>query len=381
VEVAVVGAGVVGSAIALALARRSATVAILEAEPEPALAASATNSGIMHTGFDSKPGELETELILRSAVLRAHVLKALEVPVLRCGALVKAHTPADQDSVAALAENAKRNGVPTVIDADGVLSVPGEIVTDPVAFTLGLAEAAQRLGAQLRTSWRVAAIERSPNKASKLTLEAASGERLSTRVVVNCAGLCADDVARLVGDDSFAIYPRKGEFLVFEAPHDEPLEHILLPIPSERTKGVLVFPTIDGMVVAGPTAIDQTDKDNWAVRPEARAEILPKAAAMFPPLAGAEPVFAYAGLRPAGRGINYLIARSKNCPPLINVAAIRSTGLSASLGIAERVANLVESVGIELGPEQEFEPGQPTTSPGAGPWWRRTAEHRAAATA
>src|SRR5437868_13553248 len=114
VEVAVVGAGVVGSAVALALARRGVLVAVLEAEPEPALAASATNSGILHTGFDSKPGELETELILRSAALRAQLLQALEVPVLQCGALVRARTLAERDSVAALAENANRNGVPAV---------------------------------------------------------------------------------------------------------------------------------------------------------------------------------------------------------------------------------------------------------------------------
>lgn len=372
VEVAIVGAGVVGSAVALALARRGATVAIVEADPEPALAASATNSGIMHTGFDSKPGELETELILRSAVLRSHVINALKVPVLHCGALVRARTPAEQGSVAELAENARRNGVPAILDRNGALSIPGETVTDPVAFTLALAGAAERQGAQLFTSWRVAAIEQA---ASKLTLEADSGERLSARILVNCAGLSADAVARLAGDDSFAIYPRKGEFLVFEPPNNEPLGHILLPIPSTSTKGVLVFPTIDGMVVAGPTAVDQIDKDDWAVRPEARAEILPKAAAMYPPLVDAEPVFAYAGLRPAGRGVNYLIARSRTSEQLINVAAIRSTGLSASLGIAERVAELVAARGIQLAPEKELEPHP--TSPPAGPWWRRTAEYRA----
>ena len=80
-------------------------------------------------------------------------------------------------------------------------------------------------------------------------------------------------------------------------------------MPTKRTKGVLVFPTIDGKVVAGPTAVDQEDPGDWSVRPQAREEILPKAVAMFPPLAGAEPIFAYAGLRPAGRGVNYLIAR------------------------------------------------------------------------
>ena len=94
-------------------------------------------------------------------------------------------------------------------------------------------------------------------------------------VVVNCAGLEADAVARLAGDDSFEIYPRKGEFLVFDPPR-RPLDRILLPVPSERTKGVLVFPTIDGKVVAGPTAVDLEDKGDWSVRPAAREEIIPR---------------------------------------------------------------------------------------------------------
>ena len=102
-------------------------------------------------------------------------------------------------------------------------------------------------------------------------------------MVVNCAGLHADAVARLAGDDSFEIYPRKGEFLVFDPPRGEKLERILLPVPTERTKGVLVFPTVDGKVIAGPTAVDQHDKDDWSVRPQARQEIHPQAAAMWPP--------------------------------------------------------------------------------------------------
>jgi glycerol-3-phosphate dehydrogenase len=206
-------------------------------------------------------------------------------------------------------------------------------------------------------------------------LVSAGGERLSARVVVNCAGLFADEVARLAGDASFSIYPRKGEFLVFDPP--EPLREILLPVPTKRTKGALVFPTIDGKVIAGPTAVDGEDKGDWSVRPEARDEIVPKAVAMFPPLEGYEPIASYAGLRPAGRdGVNYLIGPSRASAGLINVAAIRSTGLTASLGIAEHVAGLVEEAGVSLGPEQPLRAGSAPALD--GPWWRRVAEVRAA---
>jgi glycerol-3-phosphate dehydrogenase len=372
-DVAVVGAGVVGSAAALALSRRGLSVVLLEAHEDVALEASGTNSGLIHTGFDSLPGELETELILRAAALRPAVIQALEVPLMRCGALLRPRDEAEREVVRGLAENARRNGVEATLRDDGALEVPGESVTDPVAFTVALARAAERHGAILRTGFRVKSVER---RGAGFELASAAAERVSCRVVVNCAGLHADDVARLAGDDSFEIYPRKGEFLVMRPPEGEPLERILLPVPAKRTKGVLVFPTIGGELTAGPTAVDLEDKDDWSVRPEARDEILGKAGGLWEPLARAEPLTVYAGLRPAGRGVNYVIGPSPACPGLINVAAIRSTGLTASLGIAERVCSHVEEAGLPLGPERELIPGPaPSTE---RPWWRRTAEALAA---
>ena len=366
-EVAIVGAGVVGSATALALARRGVSVVLLEAAEEPGGAASGTNSGILHTGFDSLPGELETQLILRSAALRDPVLRALRVPVLHCGARLHPRGARD-DVVGALAANAEQNGVEVMWRKDGALKVPGEAVTDPVAYTLALALAARRHRAELRMRFEVTGIRRDEHG---VLLAGAGGESVRSRLVVNCAGLHADAVARLAGDASFAIYPRKGEFLAFDPPRGERLQRILLPVPTQRTKGVLVFPTVDGKVIAGPTAVDQLDKSDWSVRPQARQEIQPQAAKMWPPLEGAEPIAAYAGLRPAGRGVNYLIAPSKACPELVNVAAIRSTGLTAALGIAEYVCGIVKHLGVRLGAEQPLEPGQPPRS--TTPWWRRAA--------
>jgi glycerol-3-phosphate dehydrogenase len=374
VEVAIVGAGVIGAATALALSRRGVAVALLEAEPEPGLGASGTNSGILHSGFDSVPGDPETDLILRSARLRDPMLAALGVPVMRCGAEIRCRDESQRSAIAALAANAAHNGVEASLREDGGLDVPGEAVTDPVAYTLALVAAGRPHGVGVRTGFRVEAID---GNDGRLTIRGPDKEEVGCRVAVNCAGLAADEVARMVGDDSFGIYPRKGEFLVFEPPDGTLLDRILLPVPTERTKGVLVFPTIDGKVIAGPTAVDQEDKGDWSVRAEARDEILPQAIAMHPPLEGAEPIAAYAGLRPAGRGVNYAIGPSAACPMLVNVAAIRSTGLTASPGIAERVAGIVADLGVELGPEQPLEPGHPITP--AGPWWLRTAEHRAAA--
>jgi glycerol-3-phosphate dehydrogenase len=369
-DVAIVGAGVVGSACALSLARRGVSVALLEAETEPGLAASGTNSGVLHTGFDSPPGELETEMILRATELRDSMMERLGIPIDRCGALMRPTGGRERAAVEALAENARRNGVEALLREDGALEVPGEAVTDPVAFTLALAGSAARLGAELRTGCRVRSLARDR---SRLVLEGTGGDTVRSRVVVNCAGLGAGEIARLAGDHSFDVYPRKGEFLVFDPP-GEPLERILLPVPTKRTKGILVFPTLDGKVVAGPTAIDQDDPWDWAVRPAAREEILPKVTAMYPPLEGAEPIAAYAGLRPAGRGVNYLIGPSPSCPGLVHAAAIRSTGLTASLGIGERVREIIAGLGIELGPERPLEPGS-VEGAFSGPWWRRSREY------
>jgi glycerol-3-phosphate dehydrogenase len=366
--VAIVGGGVVGAAVAHALARRGVASILLEAEDELALGASGTNSGILHTAFDSGPDELETRLILRSAALRDAWLEAAGIPVLRCGATVRARNGDEAATVRALADLARANGVEAALH-DGTLEVPGEAVTDPVAYTLALAATS---GAEVRVRARVASIAREPGR---LALALAGGGAVACRVAVNCAGLFADTVARMGGDDSFGVFPRKGEFFVFDPPGGRPLERVLLPVPTKRTKGVLVFPTVDGRVVAGPTAHDQEDKADWSVRPEARDEVLVKARAMLPELEHAEPVASYAGLRPAGRGgANYLIGPSTACPGLVNVAAIRSTGLSASLGIGEYVTGLVSELGVELGPERALAAARPPAS--QTPWWRRTALHR-----
>ena len=150
----------------------------------------------------------------------------------------------------------------------------------------------------------------------------------------------------------------------------------MLPMPSKHTGGVLVFPTLDGKIVASPTAIDLEDKNDWSVRDAAREEIIAKAMMMHPPLEHATPIAADAGLRPAGRGVNYVIGPSWACSGLVNVAAVRSTGLTAS-AIGHRVAGIIGSMGVPLGPERELRGGPPPKFD--PPWWRRTANYRAMA--
>ncbi|MHB8240735.1 MAG: NAD(P)/FAD-dependent oxidoreductase [Solirubrobacteraceae bacterium] len=376
-HVAVLGGGVVGCACAHALARRGVATILLEAEPGLGLGASGANSGILHTGFDSEPGDLETTLILRSAALREDLMGELGVSVRRCGARL---TPTGDEELAAvreLARNATANGVPVVVEPDGSLLVPGESVTDPVVFVHALAGAAQAGGAQVRLRSRVVGL--SQRAGGTIEIRLADGERMSVRAAVNCGGLFADEVARLAGEEPFEIYPRKGEFLVFAAPAEQPLAEILLPVPSPLGKGVLVFPTLEGLIVAGPTAREREDKRDWSVEADAEELIAARAQRMYPPLANASPVGAYAGLRPAGVRSNYAIVSSQTIPGLIHVGAIRSTGLSASLGIGEHVATmLAESGPIELGEPRALPTPAIATASRANPWWQRAALHHAA---
>ncbi len=173
VDVVVAGGGVVGVAAALALARRGAAVVLLEARPGLALQATGTNSGVLHTGFDSKPGELETELILRAAAIRDPVLETLGVPVLRCGAVIEPATADERAVVDDLERGARANGVDVVRGPDGRLVIPGESVTDPVALTLALAGAAIAAGADVRVDAPVTGLRAD---GGSLVVEAGGGD-------------------------------------------------------------------------------------------------------------------------------------------------------------------------------------------------------------
>src|SRR5438874_1581836 len=269
--VAVVGGGVVGAAVLYWLARCGVGALLLEAEDGLALQASGTNSGILHTGFDSTPGELETQLLLRSAELRPAVLEELGIPVLRCGAILEPRDAAEIEAVGALAGTAARNGVDISLSEDGVLEVPGEAVTDPVAYTHALAAAAVAAGASVLTGCPVTRMEPAGDG---ITVETAGGDAIRGAAAVNAAGLHADGLVALAG----------------------------------------------------------------------RA------------------------------GLNSAIRPSQACRGLVHVAAIRSTGLSASLGIAEYVCSILEGLGAPLEPDRPLPAG---ASPAADvPWWQRTARHR-----
>ena len=350
------------------LARRGAQVTLVERLPALALQASGTSSGVLHTGFDSTPGDLETQLIIRSAAIRGELMEALGVPVMDCGAVLTPEGEEQLAAVDALEANARENGVEVSRGRDGELEIPGEHVTDPVACTYAWASAAAGAGATIRLDTPTGSIRATGNGVEVETSDGA----LEAEVAINCAGLRGGEVS----GDRFGVYPRKGEFLVFDQP-SEPIRRIQLPVPEEGTKGVLVFPTLDGHVGAGPTAVDQEDAGDWRVSDEGEALVRERLARRSSPLADAKAVFRYAGLRPAGRDCNYVIGESPGTPGLVDVGAIRSTGLSASAGIGEYVCELVAGMGIGLGDPEPVKTGPVPGPVPRSPWWRRTADFEA----
>lgn len=360
-----------GSAVAFELAASGARTLVVEAESEPAAGASRSNSGIIHTGFDSIPGTLETKLILEQSRRWRPLFDALGVPYSVPGAMLVATDEEEVASLPALAENAERNGVETrMLDeaeagelepgasALAALLIPGEAITDPYEVVRRLLAA----GPELRLSWPVRQIRAS---GSATVVSGPRGE-VSGSFVVACGGLYGDTLS---DDDEFRISARRGEFMVFPRGSSEFVRHILLPVPSKRTKGVLVFPTLHGHLCAGPSAVDQDDKEDWRPRRELLAEVRISAARIFPKVGELDCVDSWAGLRPTGHPRNYILEWSRKNPCLLNVAAIRSTGLSACLGISRYVLGMLSERGL------------PIQKPGSMPdrvvdeqflpWWQR----------
>ncbi len=374
-DVAVVGAGLIGAAVAYDLQAAGVRAVVLEAAGEPAAGVSRSNSGIVHTGFDSTPGTLETAMIRAQAGRWRAAFDALGIPYRVSGALVIATDDAQAGRLPALAEKARQNGV-TVELLDGVVArarephaaahaallVPGEAMTDPYEVVRRLLAA----GPPLRLNWRVARVEPEGDGA----VVSGPAGRLSARFVVNCAGLHADDLA---GDDSFRIVPRRGEFVVFAQGAASLVRHILLPLPTERTKGVLVFPTLYGYLCAGPSAVDQEAKDDWRPHERELMMVREQAAALVPEIGALQPIDAWAGLRPAGYPRSYVVEWSRRVPALLQVAAIRSTGLSACLGLSRHVLDLLGARGLERwdSPARWMGAAPPTFDDPPRPWWQR----------
>jgi len=368
-DVIVIGSGLIGAAVAHDLRRAGHEVMVLEREQELAAGASRSNSGVLHTGFDSVPDTFETRMIRGQAGRWRQVFDELSIPYRVPGALLLAHDQVEAEQLGAIAHKASLNGVETRrlnaqetraaepgCRASASLLIPGEAITDPYEVVTRLLH-----GCEVRLGWKVEGIE---TDREGVRVRGAQGE-LTARFVVNCAGLFADEL----GDEGFSVTPRRGEFVVYGEGTAQLARHILLPIPNAFTKGVLVFPTLYSHLCAGPTAVDQQDKADWTPRAEALMELHLKAGTVLAALETERVVDAWAGLRPVGHPHNYICRFSERVPNLLHLAGVRSTGLSSCLGLSAWALGQLMDRGL---PARAPRPALPLP-PGnrSMPWWQR----------
>eukprot|EP00873_Tetraselmis_striata_P035637 jgi/Tetstr1/455901/TSEL_042682.t1 len=360
-DVAVVGGGVVGCAVlrALQLGGPGRLCILLERDAVPLGGASARNSGIWHCGFDAMPGTLEAYCLRRSNALAGSALPALGLERRFVGALVIAWAEDQLAELPALYGRTQLAGFPDVellaaeelyareanlrAGALGGLFVPGESIVDPWAVPAAYLEDALQHGAELRCSAELQAGEQLPAESGGgWRLCTAAGE-VRARVVVNCAGLYGDTVEGICAPPGFTIQPRLGQFVVFGPEAHSLVSSIIMPLPTKRTKGVLASPTVSGHLLVGPTATETTQRDNSLAPADLATEAMlqGEASRMLPAIEELAPLASYSGIRPATQHEDYQIYASP-ARSWITVAGIRSTGLSASLGIGEYVNSLYE---------------------------------------
>lgn len=365
-DVTVVGAGVVGSAIARELAgHHRLRVALVEAAGDVGDGTSKANTAILHTGFDAVPGSLEARLVREGSRLLAAYAAESGIPVEPVGALLVAWDEEQLAALPGLLKKAERNDYADVriIGPDevrarepnlgegalGALDVPGESIICPWTTTLAYATQAVRGGVDLHLNCEVEkAGPSSPGGTACHELTTPRGV-IHTRYLINAAGLHADVLdRRLLGRGEFTVTPRRGQLIVFDKLARDLVSHILLPVPTALGKGVLVAPTVYGNVLLGPTAEELDDRSATSTTRDGLAGLRAKGRRILPALLDEEVTAVYAGLRAATEHDDYQIHTSPE-ERYITVGGIRSTGLTASMAIAEYVVGLLaDAAGPDL---------------------------------
>lgn len=364
-DVVVIGAGIVGSAIARELSGHQLSVALIEARGDVGDGTSKANTAILHTGFDAKPGTLESALVHRGYHLLSDYAKHTGIPVERTGAILVAWDQEQLDALPGLRKKAEDNGYHDceIIDAAAVyadipnlgpgalggLTVPDESIICTWTVNLALATDAVNRGAGLLTDHRVDGVDIG---ADATTLHTSRGE-VTARWIVNASGLGADLVDALFGYQRFTVTPRRGELIVYDKLARALVDKIVLPVPTARGKGVLVSPTIYGNVMLGPTSEDLQDRTATGTSEAGFDFLLGKGKALMPRLLDEEVTATYSGLRAAIDNGDYLIDVDTAQRYLL-VGGIRSTGLTAGMAIAEYVRDQLTDAGLSLIPKTQL---------------------------
>jgi glycerol-3-phosphate dehydrogenase len=367
-DVAIIGAGVVGSAIAREFAKHDLTLCLIDAAADVGEATSKSNTAILHTGFDMTPGSLEAKLVSQGYQLLKAYAGEVNIAVEKLGGLLVAWSDEEVANLPKLKEKAIANGYtecelitkeelyklePNLGDgALAALTVPGEWIIDPWSPIVAFATQAKLAGCEIRLNTKVLDIA----VADELITLGTNDQPITCKYLINAAGLYSDEIDKLLGISDFKVRPRRGELIVFDKLSRSLINHIILPVPSSMGKGVLVAPTVFGNIMLGPTAENLDDKTATGSTNAGLKFLMEKGRKIAPQLLGEEITAIYAGLRAATEHSDFQIKLHtvNNKQRYLTAGGIRSTGLTASMAIATYVKQLLIAAGLDTGGEKEL---------------------------
>ncbi|OGR98219.1 MAG: hypothetical protein A2016_09425 [Elusimicrobia bacterium GWF2_62_30] len=366
-DVIIAGAGITGAAVARELSRYKLKVLLLEKEAEPAFGVSKSNSGIIHAGTQNSPSSVKGWLCVEgNRLMREEIAADLGLNFVQCGQLIVVFDLADLPELEKIKKDGEALGIKGLALVDrawleknepnlgpevkAALHVPTAGIISPYRFVYALVENAVKNGVDLKTSSRIVGINRIEKGGFYVE---AGGTVYTARFLVNAAGLYADELSALAGAPTFKITPRKGEEYLLDKKREHIASHIIFPLPSKASKGILIIKTSDGNPMIGPTAHDVDDKADLATTDEGLAEVLSGVRRMMPSVSKSDIIAYFAGLRPVA-GKDFIIRHEDSAPGLVNAAGIQSPGLTSAPAIAVMVCDLLKKHGLKLEPKAEF---------------------------
>ncbi len=363
-DVAVIGGGVVGALIARTLARYQLKICILEKANDVAMGASSANSAIVHAGFDAKVGSLKARMNVRGSEMMEDICRELGVKYQNNGSLVIGFNDEDRATVEELFRRGNANGVKglRILDREELVSMEPNIspnaicalwaptgsIVCPYELTLAAIGNAMDNGAELLLNFEVSDIRETSGGFSVF----AGSERIDARYVVNAAGLYSDAIARMVGDDSFTVHPRRGEYILLDKECGGLVRSTIFRTPSKMGKGILVSPTVDGNLLTGPTSFDIDDKTDRATTSEGLSMVMKQAGENVSGVQFGKSITSFCGLRAVGSTGDFIINNPRH--GFINVAGIESPGLSSAPAIGEYVTTLLQNDGLTLNARADY---------------------------
>ena len=367
-DVAIIGGGVVGCAVARELSHWALDVRLFEKASDLAEGTSKANSGIVHAGYDAEPGSLKARFNHRGAELMPAVCRELDVPYKQNGSLVVGFSDDDRARLEGLLEKGRKNGVEGLELVDGArahalcptlapevtcaLYAPTAGIVCPYELTLGFAENAAKNGVSFTFNAEATAIEKTDGG---WLLRFADGTSETARAVVNAAGVWADTINNMVSARKLHIIPRKGEYCLFDRTVSALAPMTIFQTPTAMGKGVLVTQTVDGNLLAGPTAVDIGDKADTDTTAAGLDYALQTAARSVGPLPTRQIITSFAGLRAHLEADDFVVGEADDAPGFFNAAGIESPGLTSAPAIGEALARLVsERLGAKEKPD--FDP-------------------------